>query len=470
LKNNVTGQFNSDGDVLTDKPSGVVNYQKVPGLSVKRKIGYGLGSSASNFIWQMVSFYLLFFYTDILGIPAAAAGTILLLARIFDGLNDLVEGHIVDLTRSRWGRFRPFLLFGSAPIALLLVLTFYVPDLSVNGKIAYASVTYVLLGIAYSLMTIPHSALMASMTQDTNERTSMASFLMASVYATILVVAVGTMPLVRLFPNQEIGFTGTAAIFGFLAIILYLICFASTREIKAAPIYRNKVKDELRLLVKNKYLLILLGALLFTQAANDMRTSSAIFFFKYNIGNEAFYPVFMGAMILSMTTGALVAPLIAKRMGSKRNLFIVATIVIIISSGVVLITPYYNLARITVSLAVSSVGIGVTYVMIRSMLADTVEYGEWKTGVRGEGILFSTFGITNKIGYAIGGSLSAFLLAGAGYVPNVVQNEQVLNVILYMLTLFPIIAGVLAIITLLFYKIDNRRYEDILKDLNKTGD
>jgi len=439
------------------------------GLTIKQKLGYGLGSSASNFIWQMVSFYLLFFYTDVFGIPAAAAGTLLLLARIFDGLNDLVEGHIVDLTRSRWGRFRPYLLFGALPIALLLVLTFYTPDLSVNAKIAYGAITYVLLGVAYSFMTIPHSALMASMTQDANERSSLASFLMASVYATILVVAAATMPLVSLFPSTQIGFTATAAIFGVLAIILYLVCFASTRELKPAPVQKNSIKDELRLLAKNKYLLIMLGALLFTQAANDMRTSSAIYFFKYNIGNSSFYPIFMAAMILCMVSGALIAPVLARKLASKRNLFIAGTLVVIISSGMVMFVPYSNLVLITAGLGVSSVGIGVTYVMIRSMLADTVEYGEWKTGTRGEGIIFSTFGITNKLGYALGGSMAAFLLAGAGYIPDVIQNENVLDIILYMLTLFPVIAGILAIVIMLFYKLDNRHYDSILKDLNERS-
>ncbi|MBN1368989.1 MAG: MFS transporter [Dehalococcoidaceae bacterium] len=438
-------------------------------LTIKQKLGYGLGSSASNFIWQMVSFYLLFFYTDVLGIPAAAAGTLLLLARVFDGLNDLVEGHIVDLTRSRWGRFRPYLLFGALPIALLLVLTFYTPDIGVNAKIAYAAVTYVLLGIAYSFMTIPHSALMASMTQDANERSSLASFLMASVYATILVVAATTMPLVNLFPTRQIGFTATAAIFGILAIILYLVCFASTREIKPAPVRKNSIKAEFKLLVHNKYLLIMLAALLFTQAANDMRTSSAIYFFKYNIGNKAFYPLFMAGMIICMVAGALVAPCLARKLASKRNLFIAGTLIVVLSSTAVIFVPYSNILLITAGLGVSSVGIGITYVMIRSMLADTVEYGEWKTGIRGEGIIFSTFGITNKLGYALGGSLSAFLLAGAGYIPDAVQNKQVLDVILYMLTLFPVIAGVLAIAIMLFYKLDNRRYDDVLKDLKERN-
>jgi glucuronide carrier protein len=434
-------------------------------LSFARKIGYGLGSAANNFTWQMVSFYLLFFYTDVFGITAAVAGVILLAARIFDGLNDLVEGHIVGLTRSRWGRFRPYLLFGSIPIALLLVFTFSTPMLSPEGKIVYAATTYVLLGIAYSFITIPHSSLLASMTQDTDERSSLASLIMISIYATILIVAAATMPLAKSFSSLQIGFTMTSAIYGSLAVVFYLICFTSTREVKPRSVRRHSFKEELKLVVQNKFLLILLLAIFFTQAANDMRASAAIFFIKYNIGNESFYPLFMGIMVLSMMVGASFTPLLSRKLGSKRNLYIIGTLIVIVSGTMVLFTPYENLPLITISLAVSSLGIGITYVMIRSMLADTVEYGELKTGIRGEGIIFSTFGVINKLGYATGGSLAAFLLASAGYVPNVAQNHQVQTVLLYMLTLFPIIAGVLAIGIMLFYKVDARFYNLILQEI-----
>ena len=436
-------------------------------LSFAKKLAYGLGSSASNFTWQIVSFYLLFFYTDVFGISAAVAGTILLSTRIFDGLNDLVEGYIVDRTRSRWGRFRPYLLFGAIPIAVILILTFTTPDISPSAKIVYAAVMYVLLGIAYSFMTIPHSALMASITQDTNERSSLASIMMVSIYATILIVAVVTMPLVKAFPSQQIGFTVTAAIYGVLAITLYLTCFAGTREIISVTIKRYSFKEAFRMVTRNKFLLILLTAIFFTQAANDMRTSAAIYFFKYNVGNESFYSIFMAIMIVSMIAGASITPRLAKKLGSKRNLYIVGTLIVIVSGIVVMLTPYDNLPLITISLAISSVGIGITYVMIRSMLADTVEYGEWKTGIRGEGLISSTFGISNKLGYAVGGSLTAFLLDSAGYVPNVAQNPQVQKIILYMLTLFPIIAGVIALGIIYFYTINDRYYDRIRMEISQ---
>lgn len=439
----------------------------VPRLSVARKVGYGLGSSASNFIWQMVSFYLVFFYTEVFGIPAAAVGTILLASRIFDALNDPLMGHIADQTRTRWGRFRPYLLFNSVPIAVILVLTFSTPDLSMPGRIAYAAITYLLLGVAYTAMTVPHTALMASMTQDTNERSSLASMLTIAIFSTILVVAAITMPLVNSFSSPQTGFTIAAGIYGAVAVVLYLVCFASTRELPATQRSRHSFSEALKLLLSNKPLLILLLAVFFTQAANDMRTTSAIFFLKYNLGMESFYPVFMAIMILSMIAGALISPALGRRLGSKRNLYTVGMLVVIISGTAVLFTPYEQVTAIVVLLAVSSAGVGITYVMTRSMLADMVEYGEWQTGVRGEGITVSTYGVSNKLGYAAGGSLAAFLLAASGYVPNVVQTTQALAMIRYMLVLFPVIAGVIAIIIMRHYRVDTSAFNDILQQIRE---
>ena len=438
-----------------------------PRLSLARKVGYGLGSSASNFIWQMVSFYLVFFYTEVFGIPAAAVGTILLASRIFDALNDPVMGHIADQTHTRWGRYRPYLLFNSVPIAVILVLTFSTPELSANGKIAYAAVTYLLLGVAYTAMTVPHTALMPSITQDTNERSSLASMLTIAIFSTILVVAAVTMPLVNSFSSPQVGFTVTACIYGAVAIVLYLVCFASTKELPSTQRSRHSLKEALQLVLANRPLLILLVAVFFTQAANDMRTTSALFFLKYNLGMESFYPVFMAIMIVSMIAGALLSPFLGRRLGSKRNLYVIGMLVVIATGTMVLFTPYEQVTAIVVLLAVSSLGVGITYVMTRSMLADMVEYGEWKTGVRGEGVTVSTYGVSNKLGYATGGSLAAFLLASAGYVPDVAQTPEALAMIRYMLVLFPVIAAATSIGIMLHYRVDARSFNHVLQQIQE---
>lgn len=437
-------------------------------LSFGKKLGFGLGGSASNFIWMMISLYMLYFYTDVFGIPAATAGALFLAARIFDAVNDPVMGYFADQTRTKWGKFRPYLLFGSVPLAAIYVLTFTTPDLSPSGKIVYAAVTYILLGIFYTVVNIPYNSLAAVITQDTNERSKLASYMLVSTYITVLVIAVATLPLVSLFPTEQAGFSFTVGIYAILSLVLFLICFAGTREKETlVKRERHSFKDHVKLIPRNKYLLILVSAVFFTSAANEMRTTAAIYFFKYNFGNESVYPIFMLVVVVSMIFGAILAPMLARKLGSKRNLYILATLLPAITGLGILFTPYENLAAIILLSAVGSIGGGMLFVLIWSMIPDTVEYGEWKTGVRGEGIIYSTLTFTTKMAYAVGGALAGLLLSWAGYVPNVAQSTQAQNIILYMLALFPVISGILAILIMLFYKIDAKFYGELLSEINE---
>ncbi len=439
-------------------------------LSFGRKLGFGLGGAASNFIWMMISLFMLYFYTDVFGISAAAAGVLFLVARIWDAVNDPVMGYLADQTHSKWGKFRPYLLFGSVPLAVVYVLTFTTPDLSPSGKIIYAAVTYVLLGIFYTVVNIPYNSLAAVITQDTNERSELASYMLVSTYVAVLILAVATIPLVNLFPTEQAGFRFTAAIYAALSLVLFLICFAATRE-KDTLVKRkgDRFMDHLKLIPRNKYLLILISVVFFTSTANEMRTTAAIYFFKYNFGDDSVYPLFMLVVALSMIFGAILAPALAKKLGSKRNLYILATLLPAVTGLGILFTPYENLGLIILLSALGSVGGGMLFVLVWSMIPDTVEYGEWKTGVRGEGIIYSTLTFATKMAYAAGGTLAGLLLSWAGYVPNITQTPQAQKIILYMLALFPVIAGILAVIIMLFYKIDARFYGNLLREINERS-
>lgn len=441
---------------------------KTDQLSFGRKLGYGLGGSASNFIWQMISLYMLYFYTDVFGIPAAVAATIFLVARIWDAVNDPFMGFIADQTRSKWGKFRPYLLFGSIPLAVVFVITFTTPDLSASGKIIYAVVTYILLGMIYTVVNIPYNSLAAVITQNTNERSSLAAVMLILTYITVLIIAVATIPLVNLFPTEQLGFSFTVGIYAFLSMIMFMVCFASTRE-KASLVKRERhgFGSEIKLVSRNKYLLILISAVFFTSAANEMRTTAAIYFFKYNIGDENLFPLFMFVVAFSMILGATLTPMLGRKLGSKRNLYYIGTLLPVIAGSGILFIPFENLPAIILLSAVGSVGGGITFVLIWSMIADTVEYGEWKTGIRGEGIIYSTLTFITKMAYAAGGALAGMLLSWAGYVPNIVQSPQVQRILLYMLALFPIISGILAICIMAFYKIDVKFYGEILKQINE---
>lgn len=440
-------------------------------LSFGKKLGFGVGGAASNLIWMMISLYMLYFYTDVFGISAAVAGAIFLGARIWDAVNDPIMGYLADQTRTKWGKFRPYLLFGSVPLALIYILTFTTPDLSPNNKIIYAAVTYVLLGMLYTVVNIPFNSLASVITQDTNERSKLASFMLITTYVAVLILAVVTLPLVSLFPTEQIGFSVTVTIYAVLSMALFLICFASTRE-KQSLVSRERVslRRSLKLLPANKYLLILISAIFFTSAANEMRTTAAIYFFKYNFGDEGIYPLFMLVVALSMIFGALLAPALSKKLGSKRNLYVLSTLVSIFTGTGILFTPPESLGVIILLSALGSIGGGMIFVLVWAMIPDTVEYGEWKTGVRAEGIVYSTLTFTTKMAYAVGGALAAMLLSWSGFIPNVAQTPQTQQMILYMLALFPVIGGIAAMLIMYFYKIDAKFYAKLLDEINeRTG-
>ncbi len=450
---------------MSEKPDHQV-INKEEKLPFSTKLSFGLGGSASNFIWMMVGLYLLYFYTDIFGIPAAVAGTLFLVARVFDAINDPLMGYIADQTRTKWGKFRPYILFGSIPLAIVFILAFSTPDLPLTGKITYAVVTYVLLGILYTVVNIPYTSLTATITQNTNERASLASFMLITTYITVLVIAVATIPLVNLFPTEQEGFRNTVAIYAIISFILFMLCFAGTRE---KPELRSKKRqsfiNHFKMIPQNKYLLILISAIFFTSAANEMRTTTAIYFFKYNVGDETVYPLFMAAVILAMICGAILTPILARKLGSKRNLYYLATLLTLPYLGI-LFVPYDNVMTIIAIATSGSIGSGMTIVLNWSMLPDTIEYGELKTGIRGEGIVYASINFTNKLAYAVGGSLCGFLLSWSGFIPNVAQTAQTQQIITYMLVLFPFFAAIIAVAIISFYKIDEKFYGEMIDQIN----
>jgi len=236
-------------------------------LSFKEKVGYGLGDTASNLYWQMFVNFLLFFYTDIFGISAAAAGTMLMVSRFWDAINDPMMGIIADRTQSKWGRFRPYLIWISGPLAVVGVLAFITPDLSVTGKIIYAYITYTLIMMAYTAINIPYSALMGVLTPSTKERTSVATYRFVLAFVGAFIVQGLTLPLVRLFGggNQALGFPLTMGAFGVLAGILFYITFATTKERVQPPAsQKTSLKKDLNDLIHNRPWMVLLVMGIFT--------------------------------------------------------------------------------------------------------------------------------------------------------------------------------------------------------------
>ena len=265
-------------------------------ISIKEKIGYGLGDTASNLYFQMFIIYLLFFYTDVFGISAAAAGTMLMVSRFWDAVNDPLMGILADRTHTRWGKFRPYLIWISVPIALIGVATFYTPDLGSTGKLVYAYITYTLMMMAYTAINIPYSALMGVLSPNTQERTSVSTYRFVLAFAGAFVVQGLTLPLVKFFGggDQAVGFPLAMAVFGVLAAVLFYATFATTRERVQPPVeQRTALKEDLKDLTKNRPWMILLVMSIASLAYAIVRSGSVVYYFKYYVGNEDMASSFM---------------------------------------------------------------------------------------------------------------------------------------------------------------------------------
>lgn len=564
-------------------------------LSFKEKLGYSLGDTASHFVWDMVGFWILIFYTDTFGISAAAAGTIMLIARVWDMINDPLMGIISDRTHTRWGKFRPYILYTAVPYAILAVLTFTTPDLSYTGKIIWAAVTYFLLMTAYTAINLPYSSLMAVMTSDSNERAGINTYRFISAFSGQLIVTGLALSMAIYFGKGEFttqvnepqtkggyvevinndslkyhlnaGFAGidtlmytiedadnnitegvvyvvvspspndtldygdavvafdstaikeqvkeagvipyplaredvhyidtrisesvidvrandnlvdkakgyqyTLIVLGFLSVVFFLITFFSTKERVAPPRNPNQsIWSDIKNLGSNRpwVVLALVGIVSFIMFA--LQNLSIAYYFKYYIGTEENVQLFNVVSSVALIIGLPIAKPLARKFGN-RNVFMASTIL----SGIffallyipeagdyTLIYTFNVLAKFTYAPAV---------VLLWTMLADTADYTEWKTGQRATGLVFSAATFAQKAGWGIGGALAGWLLVLFKFEANAVQSESTITGIKLMISVIPGILYMSCAALLFFYTIDKKTSEQMQADLeerrNQTG-
>jgi len=443
-------------------------------LSKVTKLGYGLGDLASNLLFQMTVIYLLFFYTDVLGITPMAAGVIFLVARIWDAFNDPIMGLLVDHTKSKHGKARVYLLYGSLPLGIMTVLMFFVPNFDSTGKLIYATITYIIWGMLYTLVNIPYSSLTSILTDDPIERTSLSSIRMIFMLVGVIIVSVVTEPMISAFSEAKTGYLMVAIVFSVLAFIFFQLCFLSTSEAKKHQHnseHSYKVKDILPILLKNDQLMIVTIASLLGAMAVFIRETAAIYYVTYNLGNAELLPLFLGVVVISMVAGNLVIPMATKRF-DKKGTYLIGSAIALIGSIIFGFVPYDNIPLVLLVAAVSSFGISALSTLGWSMIPDTVEYGEWKSGVRSEGIVYAVFSFSQKLATALAGVFVAIILEVTKYAPQAsVQSTKTLNGILSTLTIIPVVFIILSVIAIWFYKIDRKTFEQIKLDLshNKMG-
>lgn len=423
----------------------------------KERISYGLGDTASNLIFQMTTLYLMYFYTDVFGLNPAAVAILFLVARVIDAIAEPFIGVMIDRTQTKWGKCRPYFLWLAVPFSVTSVLMFLTPDFGDTGKLVYAYISYTMLGIMYSGINLPLSAILPSLTSNSNERTVINTVRMVFAVIGVVIVSAGTMPLVNAFGggDEAKGFLVTIILFSVIALLLFLNMFANTKErVKAIDEKPLPLSVGIKALKGNTPWLIMLLLGLFLWITTSIQGQTSIYYMTYYMKKPELIPI-VNSMQLLMIVSMVFAPLAVKKIG-KRNTILCGSVVSILGYIIAIFGGNALSVPLLLSgLLISGLGMGVGAGLIFAMMADTVDYGEWKSGVRAQGLLYSASSFGVKVGMGLGGALGGWILSMGGYVANnTAQSESALASISFNYLVAPIIGQIIMIILLLFYRLD----------------
>jgi GPH family glycoside/pentoside/hexuronide:cation symporter len=451
-------------------------------LSFKEKFSYGFGDLASVLYWQTFMLYFTYFYTDVFLIPAGAAATMFLISRIWDGVNDPMMGIIADRTKTRWGKFRPYLLWICLPFAFVGVLTFTVPDFSPSGKLIWAYVTFILIMMLYTAINIPYTALLGVISGDSNERTSVSSFKFLFAFSAGIIVSASLLPMVKALGkgNDARGWQYSFIIYGIMAIVFFLIAFKGTKErVQPPKSQKSSVKRDIYELLTNTPWLILLATTITFILFVAVRGSVTVHYFKYFVGTQSLSLPFLGTESYDFNTlasayntvgqissfiGVLLVSWFARIVGKKKA-FIIIFIIAIVSTGANYFLSSNQLGLLFFLQVTGSMTGGPLSVLIWAMYADTADYGEWKRGRRATGLVFSASTMSQKFGWAIGAYVALTLMSQVGFQPNQAQSNESLNGLILLFSLIPAGMGVLSTIILFFYPLNDKRVEEMTSEL-----
>ena len=437
-------------------------------LSFKEKVGYSLGDTASHFVWDMVGFWLLFFYTDVYGISAAAAGTIMLVARFWDMAIDPVIGIVSDRTNTRWGKFRPYILFGAIPYAVLAILTFTTPNFGEVGKIIYAGATYVLLMTAYAAINLPYSALGAVMTDDTYERAGLNTYRFIAGFSGQFIVTGLALTLAEFFGhgNKAQGFQYTVLMFAILSLIFFFITFQTTKErVQPPKEQKNSLKEDLKNLFANKAwrILAIVGIISFIMFA--MQNAAIAYYFKYYLGRENNVQLFNVIGTVALIVALPLSKPLAKKLGNK-NVFIGSSLISGLFFMMIYLPGIKDLTTIYVFNIIAKMAYAPAVPLLWTMIADSADYGEWTTGRRATGLYFSAAVFAQKAGWGIGAAIAGWILTLSHFVANAEQSASAITGIKLLVSVIPGILYMSCAIFMIFYKIDSKTTDLMKKDLD----
>lgn len=436
-------------------------------LHWKEKSGFGFGMMGAMIPGSLKSSFIMIFYTDVFGITAAIAGTLIFLATIWDAISDVLMGVLVDNTNTRWGKCRPYLFIGGILSAILLTLAFYTPNLGQTAKIVYAYATYIGLGMAFTILVIPVKSLMSRMTDDASQRNQLGIIYVMSTS----VVAVGATscfyPLVKLFGegSDQQGFFYAAAVFGILTMVFMALSSILVKE-KVAIDVVNKVslKQGIISYFQNKHIMVLSLATLIGGFASALIMLALPYYCTYYLGNKGIiglvYATAYGGMFLVQPF----LPAIAKKTG-RRPLILIGYIFLMIG-GTIKVFAGTHLVTNFIAFGIIGMGSGIANLLIVAF-ADCIDYSEWKFGFRSEGIIYASYSLIHKLGVALSSVVIGSILTIIHYVPNLeIQSDLTLRGLKFMTSELVIFLGIVNFIALWFYKLD-AIHPQIVKELHE---
>ncbi len=449
-------------------------------IKLKEKIGYGFGDFASSMFWKIFAMYLTFFYTDVVELSPESVAMMFIMVRLWDGLNDPLMGIIADRTKTKMGKFRPYLLWIAIPFGLIGILTFSVPDFGPSGKLIYAYVSYTLMMMVYTAVNVPYGSLMAVMTDSPKERTSLASFRFIGAYSGGIAMTASAPYILEFFKNagatEAKSYTFMVAIYAAVAAFFFIMTYLWTKERVKALKESSSISSDLKDLLKNAQWFIMLGAGILMLVFLTFRESSIMYYFKYFVQDQnlAFFGevtwgklsgAYMTIWLVANMLGVLLAIPVSNVIG-KKGTFILA----MFSSAILSVLLYWlnpqEVYLIFILNFINGISAGIVLPLVWSMYADIADYSEWKTGRRATGLLFSSSSMSQKLGLMAGGVLPLYILSSYGFEANAEQTDQSLEGIRLMISIYPGITAALSGAMLIAYKLNDRFMDKVTTELN----
>lgn len=423
----------------------------------KKRIGYGIGDLGCNLVFSTMASYLMVFYTDVFGITAAAAGTMMLVTKFIDALTDTGMGMIVDRTHTKWGQGRLYFVLGAIPFAVFTFLTFYIPNLGSSGKLVWAYVTYCLLCTAYTVVNIPLNTIVPRLTSDVHERDILVSTRMICAMVGTAIVMTITTPMVKFFGggNEAKGYLTTMTIYGIVAMVIFFITFANTKEVVPPTVNNTKIKlkDSLKGLTGQAWILFLLN--LFYFSLYVVRNTTVLYYFKYNLGRSEWLSLVGILGILSGLPMLLALPSLERKL-SKRSLMFISVAMYIAGDLLIFIGKNSAVCLLT-GLVITGLGIYGIFGITFAMQPDVIDYSEYQKNSSVAGLIAAFQGFFVKGGMGLTSFIIGVFLKNGGYVANAVQTPKALSYIEICFIWIPIVLCIIIAGLTYFYKLDSIR-------------